>query len=479
MKTKWWRAAIAIVALTAILAACGGGDDDDSTSGGGGGDSSAEGPDLPECPLDALEQASGPVDITLWHAMTRANLDELNRLTEEYNSSQSKVHVSLSEAANYSDNLTRFTAGLGTGELPDLVQIEDTGTQLMIDSQSVLPAASCIQADNLDTSDIIPRALAYYTVKDVLYPMPFNVSNPILYYNENAFSQAGLDPEKPPTTLEEMQEASQKIVDSGATEYGFAFKIQPWFLEHWLAMGGNTYVDNGNGREDRATAMTIDNEAGVEIYTWMKTMYDDKLLLNTGSAENSIDHYLAVANGQVAMTIDTSAALGTIFNLLESGQYPDVKLGAAALPGPKSPDGGPLVGGAALYIVNKSAPEKQAAAYDFAKWLAQPEQQSAWAAATGYIPISQQATTLEPLTTAWANRPELKVAYDQLLSGPENDATAGPVIGPYGSAGQGVRGAVIDSIDKMFSEGTTPEVAVKEASDGGDAAIEEYNSRVG
>ncbi|HEX5096079.1 MAG TPA: extracellular solute-binding protein, partial [Acidimicrobiia bacterium] len=218
MKTKWWRAAVAMLALTAVLAACGGGDDDDddSSSGGGGGggnNNGAAGPDLPNCPLDALEQASGPVDITLWHAMTRANLDELTRLTDQYNSSQSKVHVSLSESANYTDNLTRYTAGLGTGDLPDLVQIEDTGTQLMIDSQSVLPAASCIKADNFDTSDIIPRVLAYYTVKDVLYPMPFNVSNPILYYNKNAFTNAGLDPEKPPTTLDEMMEASQKIVD--------------------------------------------------------------------------------------------------------------------------------------------------------------------------------------------------------------------------------------------------------------------------
>jgi sn-glycerol 3-phosphate transport system substrate-binding protein len=478
MKTKWWRATVAMLALTAILAACGGGDDDDSTAGGNGGSGGGGGnADLPECPLDALEQASGPVEISFWHAMTRENLTEITRLTDEYNASQSKVHVTLSESPSYTDNLTRYTAGLGTGELPDLVQIEDTGTQLMIDSQSVLPAASCIAADNLDTSDIVPRVLAYYTVQDVLYPMPFNTSNPVLYYDKNAFTQAGLDPEKPPTTLEELRAASQAIVDSGAAEFGFAFKIQPWFLEHWLAMAGETYVNNGNGRNDRATAMTIDNETGVEIYTWLKGMSDDGLLYNTGSAEGNYDHLLAIGNGKTAMTIETSAALGTIFTLL--GNYPDVKLGVAPMPGPKSPDGGLLVGGAALYIVNKSAPEKQAAAYDFAKWLAQPEQQSEWAAATGYVPVSQEATTLEPLVTTWANRPELKVAYDQLLGGAENDATAGPVIGPYGSAGQGVRGAVIDSIDKMFSEGTAPADAVKEASDGGDAALEEYNSRVG
>ena len=70
------------------------------------------------------------------------------------------------------------------------------------------------------------------------------------------------------------------------------------------------------------------------------------------------------------MTIDTSAALGTITQLFAAGQYKNVELGVGSMPGPASPDGGVLVGGAANYIVNKSSPEKQAASYEFAKYLA-------------------------------------------------------------------------------------------------------------
>jgi sn-glycerol 3-phosphate transport system substrate-binding protein len=142
--------------------------------------------------------------------------------------------------------------------------------------------------------------------------------------------------------------------------------------------------------------------------------------------------------------------LGTIAQILGGGQFRAVKLGTAPMPGPDSPEGGVLVGGAANYVINKSAPAKQAAAYEFAKWLTRPEIQAEWAAATGYVPVSTKATTLPPLTTKWSAHPGYKIAYEQLLSGPENDATAGPVVGAYGAKGQGMRGAIIDGLEVLI-----------------------------
>ena len=91
------------------------------------------------------------------------------------------------------------------------------------------------------------------------------------------------------------------------------------------------------------------------------------------------------------MTIDTSASLGTISQVLEHpAQYPDVELGVAPMPGPRG-NGGVLVGGAALWIVKKSAPEKQAAAWEYVKFLDTAETQATWAAGTGYVPIVESA----------------------------------------------------------------------------------------
>ncbi len=478
------RALTLVVPVALILAACGGGGGGSKASPARSGSdtkttSETKGPDLPECPLDALAKATKPVQITMWHAMTRAPEDELKKLTSEFNASQTDIQVTLSGAPSYSDELTRYKAGLGTGELPDLYQGDDTGLQVMIDSGGVLPVQSCLTADKADTSDFVPRIKQYYTVKDVLWPMPFNVSNPILYYNKSAFEKAGLDPNAPPKTLEEIRSASQKLVDSGATKYGIALKTDTVFFEHSLAKSGHTLVDNGNGRTDRATKVTFDDATGVSLFTWLNDMVNDKLALSTGSASGTIDHYLAVANGQAAMTIDSSASLGTISLVLGSGQFPNVKLGAGPMPGPASAKGGVLVGGAALYLMNKSAPEKQAAAYQFAKFLTTAQTQSEWAAATGYVPVKKSSATMSPLKEKYEQSPDYKVAYDQLLAGAENDATAGAVIGAYGAKGSGVRGAVIDALDAMYTEHTPPKEAVKQAADAANAAIQDYNDRVG
>jgi sn-glycerol 3-phosphate transport system substrate-binding protein len=179
------------------------------------------------------------------------------------------------------------------------------------------------------------------------------------------------------------------------------------------------------------------------------------------------------------MTIDTSAALGTISQVLGSGQFAHVELGVGPMPGPDSPDGGVLVGGAALYISARSAPARQAAAWRYAAFLNEPATQAEWAAATGYIPIRKSAVNMAPLTERWAAAPGYRVAYDQLLAGPENDATAGPVIGAYGGAGQGVRGAIIDALAAMLTRGVPPDQAVREAARKANTAIAEYNARVG
>jgi sn-glycerol 3-phosphate transport system substrate-binding protein len=427
-----------------------------------------------KCPLGALKNAkSKPVEITYWHgAFQRANEQELLRLTDRFNSSQNDVRVNVVNQTTYADTLNKFRAGLSSGDLPDLVNIEDTGLQQMIDTQAVLPAQACVKADKYDLSDNLKRVVDYYSVKGQLWPMPFNVSNPVLYYNKKAFQAAGLDPNNPPKTLDEVKAAAQKLKDSGTVgQAGFGLKLDPWYLEQWSALGGKTFVNNDNGRKSRATSTTFDNATGKEIFTFMNEMVQQGLA-RTNPAENNFDNLLGVGNGNFGMTIDTSAALGTIQQLLAGGQYPNVELGVASMPGPKG-KGGVLVGGGANYIVKKSSPEKQAAAWQYAKYLNDPQTQAEWSIATGYVPIRQSAANQPQVQQYWAANPGFKVAYDQLVGGVTNTATAGPVIGDY----QGVRDVVLDSEQQMFN-GMSPSAALKQAKQDANAKIQEYNSRV-
>jgi sn-glycerol 3-phosphate transport system substrate-binding protein len=428
----------------------------------------------PKCPVKALDKADGPVEIVMWHSMNRANETTLQTLTDEFNASQSKVKVDLLNTTSYDDTFTKYRAGLSSGQLPDIVQLKETELQGMIDSQSIVPIEACVKADDYDLSDYIPRTLDEYTVGGTLYAMPFNVSNPVFYYNKQAFERAGLDPDTPPATLEEVRTASQKLIDTGATTSGYAIKTDPWYLEQWLSKAGKPFVNNGNGRKKRATQVVFDTKIGREIFGWLRSMVDDGLAPKAVAPEGSLDNLLAIGAGNAAMTIDSSAQLGSILEVLGSGQFPGVTIGVGPMPGPTG-KGGVLVGGASLYIPKASSPEKQAAAWEFIKFLNEPSSQAEWAVGTGYVPIRKQALDEPVLQAAWSKTPEFRVAYDQLVTGVENVATAGPVMGAYDA----VRVGVVNQMTSMLTQGKDPKKALADAADEGNQAIEAYNARVG
>lgn len=476
-RLRWRRLTAAGLVAVLVLGACGG-DDGGCGGGAGTGDGQAAGPDEVDpslCPVDALASASGPVDVTFWHAMTAANEETLAELVDDYNASQDKVDVELVFSGSYDDTRDKYVTALRGGDLPDVVQLEETAIQLMIDSQSAVPAQACVEADGYDTSDFLPRVLAEFSVEDVLWPMPFNVSNPVLFYNRKAFEAAGLDPDAPPATLEELAEASQTIVDAGAAQYGMALELSAWYVEQWLNIGGQTVVDNENGRAGRATAATLDNETTLDALTWVKDMVDDQLAVSVGRNTSGADHLLAVGTGQAAMTIGTSAALGSVYDVLAGGDFPNVEPGVAAFPSlAADSQGGVAAGGAALWIVNRSSDEEQAATWDFLKWLDEPEQQARWHVGTGYIPIRQSAADLPEVTELWAERPGFQVAYEQLTAGGDPPGGAGPVIGGYDD----VREALQSGLERLVA-GSEPDAVLSQIQSEAGAAIEDYNQRTG
>ncbi|MCZ7526431.1 MAG: ABC transporter substrate-binding protein [Acidimicrobiia bacterium] len=464
---------LTVALVLGLLAACGGGDDDGAGDGTGapedGGDGLAA-----LCPLDALEGATKPVEVVFWHNQAGENEALLGELTAEFNASQDAVRVELVAQTGYVDTLTKYKAGLTSGDLPDLVQMEETTVQTLVDSQSTVPLQACVEADDYDVSDFLPRALAYYTTQDVLRSMPWHVSNVVLYYNRRAFEAASLDPDRPPTTLAEVREASEAIVASGAAESGIALRPLGYLNEFWYAKAGQPYVDNGNGRDARATQALLDNETGLELWTWWREMVDDGLAITTSADPESADHLFAIGGGQAAMTVEASSILGRILAVLGTGQFPDVEMGVAPLPG-LEPGGGVPVGDGSLWLPDRGLPERVAAAWEYVKFLSAPEQQVRWHLGTGAVPTRRSVADDPGVQAFWAEQPGFRVGFDQLETGPVDEATVGAVIGDY----QGVRDAVRDGLTAMLTQGVTPAAALAQAQEDADAAIEEYNRRLG
>jgi sn-glycerol 3-phosphate transport system substrate-binding protein len=449
---------LAAVMLGALLAACGGG------GGGKGG---------------VTPTASGPVTINVWHTMTASNQDTLKSLVDRFNGSQNEVRVNLVYQGTPDECLTKVLAVLGTSDAPAVVQLLDIHTRLMVDSQEIVPVQDFIDRENYDLSDFEPRAVEYYTLEGKLQSMPFNVSTNILLYDKNAFRDAGLDPEKPPATLDEVRQYSEKLLRrdgaGNVVRSGIALDVGPWYLENMLVMHGDLYADNENGRDAPATEVVFNQEAGKEFFRWWRDMIRDNLAINTGRNPGGVDNLLAVGAGRAAMTISSSAALGSLISVLESSEQPSIDLGVAPLPGLEGSIAGPPVGDSSLWIMKGRPEAEQEAAWKLIKYLMEPEQQAEWFAGTGFVAVRKSSYDLPAATQTVARHPVFMVPVDQLRRGPDTPATRGALVGPFPQ----VREALAQNIEQMILQSKDPDKALDDAVAQANQIIADYNQRLG
>lgn len=465
-------AAVTAVALGGLaLAAC-------SSSSGSSAAQTPSSSSLASCDTSALSGVTHPVQIDFWNSMTAANLTTLQNLTNKFNSSQSQVHVTLAQQADYNDTFEKYTTGLQNGQIPNVVQLQDVDLQSAIDTQSIIPAQSCLDSSHYSLSDYLPRTLSYFTVNHVIWAMPFNVSSQVFIYSKSDFSKAGLDPNSPPTTLAQLNSDAAALKRAGFSA-GMGLKLEPGNLEDWVAMAGKNFANNNNGRTTRATAVQFDNSTGRAIFTQLDDLVKSgNAVTNQALGPDAFDNLLGIGSGKYGMTIDTSATLGTVYDLIATNpQYKALDVAVAPMPALQtSSSGGVPIQGAALYISKKSSPQQQAAAWKYITYLDSPQSQETWAVGTGYVPIRMSAASSSSVQNLWASQPGFKVAYNQTVSGPSTYPADGAVIGNY----ETIRYTdMLDGWESMYLSGATPAQAAATAQQKSDQTISSYNQRIG
>jgi len=453
------RFALFVAVLSLVITACGGGD---------GGEPAEK------------ETPSGPVKITFWHFEPASGGDNLIKLVERFNASQNEVRVEPTFQGNDDELAVKLFTSMSSGSVPTIAYMQDGYTQAMIDSQQIAPIQQYIDRDKYDLSDFPPAAVAYYRVDSTLYAMPFGLLVPIMYYNKVPFREVGLDPEQPPKDLDEVRAASEKLIQrdsaGNVTRSGFALDVYPWFLENMLASAGELYLNNDNGRDGFATEVAFDNEAGRKLFQWWHDMVQDGLALNLGWDPSQANGLLAVAAKKAVMVRQTSGALRSVMDVLEKG-IEGVELGVAPLPGipGRVPEGSPGVYSRSLWIMSARPEEERDAAWTFIKWLVEPEQQAEWFAGSGFLPIRNSAYDLPAAKDIIARYPQFQIPIDIFAKTADTTAVLGPLLGPI----QQVRGAVKDAIESIVSGNASLDEAMEAAVENANAAIKEYNDRMG
>jgi len=460
MEGKMRKLAAFAIALSMVAAACGGG------SPGGGGAASPTGDQSALAPGKDVKPAA---NITWWHAMSGINGEALNKIVNQFNASQSAIKVTTVFQGSYDDLLSKLNTALASNAAPALVQVYDIGQAYMRDSGQVVPMQAFIDRDKFSTADFEPAVINYYKYQDKLQSMPWNASSSIFYYNKDAFTEVGLDPNKAPVTFSEITDAAKKLTKkdaSGATvRYGFGPSIYGWFFEQLLATSGALYADNGNGRDDRATKVVYNSPAGKAILDWWKAGIDGGYFYNPG--QDNAGATTAFQAGKTAMYLESSAALRGNINTAKF----QVGTGLFARPDNKPANGGNIIGGASLYIMKSRPVEEQQAAWEFVKYAMTPAIQAQWQSDTGYYAVVKSAYNEAP-AKEWATKyPQFQTPVDQIRNSPQNRMTNGAVLGVFAQARARTQ-KMIESV--LLGQATTQQALDAAAAEMNDA-IDKYN----
>jgi sn-glycerol 3-phosphate transport system substrate-binding protein len=461
MSRLWALIGIAVLALA--LAACGGGEE------------AAE--ESPAAGATSPTASAGTVTIDFWHSELASAEEALKKLIDRFNASQDEVRVNLVFQGTYPELMLKLLASLPSGNVPALVELADLDTQLAIDSGGATPVQRFIDAEGYDLSDFNENALAYYSVGDELYAMPLGILVPLLYYNKVDFREVGLDPDQPPLTIEEMRDYSEKLYqEDGAgnvVRSGIALDMQAWFLELALAGRGDLYVNEGNGREGRATEALFDDETGRTFLRWWDEMIDSGLALNVGRNPSFAESLLAVGAGSASMAFAGSSALRSAIDVVEAG-LEGVELGIGPYPSVAGGVGSPGVFGRSLWIMGSRPEEEQEAAWKVIRWLAEPEQEAELFAGSGFLPVRLSAYEEDASQQILEAYPQYQVAVDSFMAMPSTLAALGPRMGPFTE----VREIVTQAIEEIVLSGKDPEEALAEAASRATEELQDYNRRV-
>jgi sn-glycerol 3-phosphate transport system substrate-binding protein len=462
MNRVWALLGVAVLAVA--LGACGG--KEGAEEGGGAGEEA--GPTA----------AAGPVTIDFWHSETAAVETALEGLIDRFNASQDEVKVRAVFQGGSDQLILKLLTSMRSGDVPALVELADVDTEVIVDSGGATPVQEFVDAEKYDLSDFDEKAVQYYTVDDNLYAMPFAIAVPMLFYNKIPFREVGLDPDKPPLTLDDVRAYSEKLykVDGSGNvvRSGISLDIQAWYLDLTLAEHGDLYVNNNNGRDGRATEAVFNGPTGQAFFRWWDEMVDSGLAFNVGRNPTGADTFMAVAAGRAAMTVGSSQALRSLLDVLEAGVQ-GVEMGVGPFPGVAGGTGEPGIFSRALWIMNKRPEAEQQAAWQFARWLAEPEQQAELFAGSGYLPVRVSAYDLEPSQQVLAKYPYYRVPVDLFVGTPSTPAKLGPRIGPFSK----VREIVAQALEEMVVGGKDPVQALDDAAESATKELQDYNQRLG
>ncbi|PSP82327.1 ABC transporter substrate-binding protein [Halobacteriales archaeon QS_1_68_17] len=364
--------------------------------------------------------------------------ETLNKIGDEFES-ETGISIEMEFQDSYENVLTNFLGALDSGKVPDFAQIDSLFAQQVLDTGSVEPVENFLGSE-FPIDDYLPNVTEFFAVDGTLQSLPFNNSNAIMYYNQSAFEAAGLDPDDPPATVEEVYNASQALVDAGVVDAGITWPNHVWFVEHWYSTAGQLMFDAKNGHDGEPTTLLTDNATAEGLYEWWRRMADEDLFINPG-IEAWGEATSAFLNENAAMLLTSTAFVAGARSGAEDNGF---AVDNAFYPTVGEDRVGPVIGGASFFVPADLPDDRREDVGAFLEYMSSPAVQKQWHKGTGYYPIRQAAVD-ELESEGWfEENPMFRTAMDQLTTAESSPATKRMLVGPARQCQQIVQNTSVD-----------------------------------
>jgi multiple sugar transport system substrate-binding protein len=287
--TRWRRRLLATsAAMLLVVAACSDNSGGGASAGTGGGSPSTgaespatggESPSGAESPSGGGEGAFQPpannVELTVWNPFTGPDGNFFSQIVDDFNAATPtvKVTVQTQPGAEYTQ---RLEAAAAANQLPHVIAAGYDALPLLNENGIVVPIDEFAQTGGYDAS-MFPEAIWNAGQwKDQRVGVPIDTHPMILYYNKKLFTDAGLDPEAPPTDKASF-EAAIKAISEKTDADGLQMVASGPGANFLVGILWATLFYQGGGEWTNAdfSEATFNSEAGVQASTYLKQLVDE------------------------------------------------------------------------------------------------------------------------------------------------------------------------------------------------------------
>ncbi|TSJ53467.1 sn-glycerol-3-phosphate ABC transporter substrate-binding protein UgpB [Atlantibacter subterranea] len=407
-------------------------------------------------------QSFAATPIPFWHSMEGELGKEVESLAQRFNQTHPDYQITPVYKGNYEQSLAAGIAAFRTGNAPAILQVYEVGTATMMASKAIKPVYEVFSDAGIkfDESQFVPTVSGYYTdaKSGHLLSQPFNSSTPVLYYNKDAFKKAGLDPEQPPKTWQELAEYTAKLKAAGM-KCGYASGWQGWIqIENFSAWHGLPVATENNGFNGTNAVLEFNKPEQVKHIAMLQELNKKGDFTYFGRKDESTEKFY---NGDCAITTASSGSLADIRH------YAKFNYGVGMMPYDADAKGAPqnaIIGGASLWVMQGKDQETYKGVAEFLDFLAKPENAAEWHQKTGYLPITKAAYDLTREQGFYDKNPGADIATRQMLNKPPLDYTKGLRLGNMPQ----IRTVVDEELESVWTNKKTPQQAL-------DAAVERGN----